>query len=259
MKKNQFLIVGVSLLALATTITSCVSCQTEKKIFAVDLVTEERQLSGFEEIEINGSPTVYYTQSESYSVKVKGPEEYVKNMLTEVDGKTLVIRNKGKMGIINVQLGDGDLAVYVSSPDIVGIRLNGSGDFISQKRIDTDKMNVSLRGSGDIHLEDMICDRCEAEVVGSGDLAFDALDTKAFDASLVGSGDIDVHLSNTAETRLSVRGSGDIDATFNDNCQAVACELRGSGDITLEGVVDRYTVEKSGSGDVDTGQLRVRQ
>ena len=84
-------------------------------------------------------------------------------------------------------------------------------------------------------------------------------DLKAFDASLVGSGDIDVHLSNTAETRLSVRGSGDIDATFNDNCQAVACELRGSGDITLEGVVDRYTVEKSGSGDVDTGQLRVRQ
>ena len=183
----------------------------------------------------------------------------MKNILTEVEGKTLVIRNKGKLGMFNIQLGDDDeLAVYVTSPDLIAIRLNGSGDFISKQRIDTDKMDILLRGSGDIDVKDLICDRCEVELIGSGDIDLDRLDTKDLSASLVGSGDIGLHLWNTADARLALKGSGDIDASFHQNCDAVACELRGSGDITLKGEVKRFSKEKSGSGDVSVGQLSIR-
>lgn len=258
MKKVQFVMSGV-MMVLAITMTSCVSCWNEQTLLSVDITTEQRQLTGFEEIEINGSPTIYYTQTDSFSVKVKGPEEYVKNILTEVDGKTLVIRNKGKLGMFNIQLGDDDeLAVYVTSPDLIGIRLNGSGDFISKQRIDTDKMDILLRGSGDINVKDIICDRCEVELIGSGDIDLDHIDTKGLSASLVGSGDIGLHLWNTADTRLALKGSGDIDATFQENCDAVKCELRGSGDITLKGKVKRFSKEQSGSGDVSVGQLSVQ-
>lgn len=259
MRKVQFVVSGVMMMVLAITITSCVSCWREQTLLGGNYTTEQRQLKGFEEIEINGSPTVYYTQADSFSVKVKGPEELVKNILTEVDGKTLVIRNKGKLGIVNIQLGDDDeLAVYVTSPDLVGIRLNGSGDFISKQRIDTDKMDILLRGSGDIDVKDIICDRCEVELIGSGDIDLDRLDTKDLSASLIGSGDIGLHLWNTADTRLALKGSGDIDASFCQNCDAVTCELRGSGDITLKGEVKRFSKEKSGSGDVSVGQLSIR-
>lgn len=258
MKKVQFVAGGV-MMVLAITMTSCVSCWKEQTLLSVDFTTEQRQLKGFEEIEINGSPTIYYAQTDSFSVKVKGPGEYVENILTEVDGKTLVIRNKGKLGMLNIQLGDDDeLAVYVTSPDLTGIRLNGSGDFISKQRIDTDKMDILLRGSGDIDVKDIICDRCEVELIGSGDIDLDRIDTKDLSASLVGSGDIELHLWNTADTRLALKGSGDIDATFHENCDAVTCELRGSGDITLKGEVKRFSKEQSGSGDVSVGQLSVQ-
>jgi len=258
MKKCQF-VVGVVMMALVVTMTSCAGSCNEKTLFSTENVSESRQLKGFEEIEINGSPTIYYTQTDSFSVKVKGPEEYVKNILTEVEGKTLVIRNKGKLGMFNIQLGDDDeLAVYVTSPDLIAIRLNGSGDFISKQRIDTDKMDILLRGSGDIDVKDLICDRCEVELIGSGDIDLDRLDTKDLSASLVGSGDIGLHLWNTADARLALKGSGDIDASFHQNCDAVACELRGSGDITLKGEVKHFSKEKSGSGDVSVGQLSIR-
>lgn len=259
MKKCQFVVCVMMMMALMATMASCVGSCNEKTLFSTKNISELRQLMGFEEIEINGSPTVYYTQADSFSVKVTGPEDYVKNILTETSGKTLTIRNKGKLGVVNFQLMDEEeLAVYVTSPDLIGIRLNGSGDFISNHRIDTDKMKIMLRGSGDIDVKDLLCDRCEVELIGSGDIELDHLDTTELGASLVGSGDIDLHLWNTNMSRIAVRGSGDIDATFHENCEAVECELRGSGDITLKGQVKRFSQEKSGSGDVSVGQLTVR-
>ena len=258
MRKRQFVMVGV-MMAMAVLVTSCARC-SDNMVFDKNTITENRQLKGFEEIEINGSPTVYYTQGKSFSVTVKGPESRVKNILTEMNGKTLSIRNKGKMGLFNIQLGDeGEIAVYVTSPDLTGIRLNGSGDFISEKRIDTDEIDIMLRGSGDIEVNDLICDRCDVELIGSGDIELENVDTKELSASLVGSGDISFEVKNAADTRLALKGSGDIDATFRDNCDAVECELRGSGDISLKGEVRRFSKEKSGSGDVSVGQLTIRQ
>ena len=258
MRKRQLAVVGM-MMAATIMMTSCVTRCGQQTVFGEKTITENRLLKGFEEIEINGSPTVYYTQSDSFSVTVKGPESRVENILTETNGKTLVIRNKGKMGPVNIQLGDdGGLTVYVTSPDLTGVRLSGSGDFISDQRVDTDQMEIMLRGSGDIDIKDLICDRCNVELVGSGDIDLDRLDTKELSASLVGSGDIELHLWNTEDSRLALRGSGDIDATFHQNCKAVECELRGSGDITLKGEVSRFSKEKSGSGDVSVGQLTVR-
>lgn len=247
------------MIAMTFTATSCVKFWKKQTVFTDKTITETRQLKGFEEIEVNGSPTVYYTQGESFSVTVKGPERHVKNILTEMNGKTLVIRNKGKLGFVNIQMGsEGGLAVYVTSPDLTGIRLNGSGDFISEKHIDTDQIDIMLRGSGDIEVNDLICDRCDVELIGSGDIDLDRVDTREFAASLIGSGDISFRVRNAADTRLGLKGSGDIDATFLENCNAVECELKGSGDITLKGEVNQFSKEKSGSGDVSVGQLTVR-
>ena len=220
--------------------TSCVEFRRGQTLFGTASITEQRGLKGFEEIEINGSPTVYYTQSDHFSVKLKGSESQVKDILTEMDGKTLVIRNKRKFGIFNVQLGDDDdVAVYVTSPDITSIRLNGSGDFISHERIDTDNMDILLRGSGDIQVSDLICDRCHVELIGSGDL--------------------DLGLLKVDDTSLSLKGSGDIDADFREGCGSVDCELRGSGDITLKGTVRRFNQHTTGSGSVDIDKLSIQQ
>ena len=226
MRKKHVLIAGV-MMGMVVLTTSCVN---QKAVFE-KTVSENRVLKDFEEIEINGSPTVYYTQGNKFSVTVKGPESQVNNIITEKD---------------------------VTSPDLTGIRLNGSGDFISEKRIDTDELDIMLRGSGDIDVKDVICDRCNVELIGSGDIDLDRMDTREMSASLVGSGDIELHLWNTTDTRLALKGSGDIMATFHDHCDAVECELRGSGDITLKGQVSHFSKEKSGSGDVSVGQLSIR-
>ena len=255
MKRKQLFQVGLLLMAVLLLSTSCVH-----QTFGLsgDIVTEYRPLKGFEKIEISGSPNVYYTQADSFSVKVKGSKDGLENILTDVNEGTLSIRNRGKMGIVNIVIHDEDQAeIYVTSPDLVSVRLSGSGDFTSEKRVDTDQMEIVLRGSGDIAFTDLLCDDCHVELIGSGNIDIKRLEAKTSDATLVGSGDIDLDLWHVLSTRLSLKGSGDINADFNDGCQAVDCELRGSGDITLSGVVSRFSKHETGSGDVNVGELQM--
>lgn len=256
MKRKQFAIVGMMLLMGSATLVSC----HNTAVISKDYVTEDRLIKGFEEVEVVGSPNVYYTQADSFSVRVKGPDNFVDNILTEKNGKTLTVRNKGKWGVVNISFSDEDeLAVYVTSPDLVAVRVNGSGDFISTNQIDTDNMNITLRGSGDINIDKLLCDRCDVELIGSGDIDLPEVEAKETSAVLVGSGDIKMGLSKVADTRLSLKGSGDIKVDFSEGCRSVDCTVNGSGDIGLSGKIGHFRGEKHGSGDIDIANLTIEK
>ncbi len=262
MKKKRYSVCAILLLMAAVGLTSCV--MTCNRPVRGNQTVETRQHRGFERIEISGSPSIVYTQADTFGVRLEGPEKMVDNIVTEVKDHTLYVRNKGrvnlKIGFINLAWGDkDDVTVYVSSPDLVGVRVNGSGDFISRQRVDTDVMSVVLRGSGDISFEDIICDTCTTELVGSGDINISHLDARTSTAMLVGSGDVNLSQMNVLETNLSLKGSGDISVNFEKNCQTAYCQLSGSGDIELMGSLVRYDAHKSGSGDIETSQLTVTQ
>ena len=102
---------------LLTVALMTISCKSEIKVFSDSpMVTQVRQIKGFERVEIVGSPTVYYQQGDTYSVKVKGPEDLVDKIVTEKEDETLIIRNKGKFGIVNINMmGNDQLEVHVTS------------------------------------------------------------------------------------------------------------------------------------------------
>ena len=242
---------------------SCQSCMNVGRFkISTDenLVSEDRMLKGFEQIEITGSPTVIYTQGDKFSVRVTGPESMVERTITEVNGRTLLVRNKGKVGVVNFTLGnDADLKVYVTSPDLTAICLRGSGEFISNRQIDTDKMEVVLRGSGDIDFNEIICDDCSTELVGSGDIKIERLETRSHNISLIGSGDIQVSQWRVDKTDVMLKGSGDIKVDFVEGCKSADCELVGSGDITMSGYLEHYNVQKRGSGDISINNLSIEK
>ena len=261
MKKGM--LTGLVLVGVTMLMMSCQSCVNVGRLrISTDekLVSEDRMLKGFEQIEISGSPTVVYTQGDSFSVRVTGPESMVERTITEVNGQTLLVRNKGKVGIVNFTLGDdADLKVYVTSPDLTAVCLRGSGDFICNRQIDTDKMEVVLRGSGDIDIKEIICDDCSTELVGSGDIQIERLETRSHDISLIGSGDIQVNQWRVDKTDIMLKGSGDIQVSFIEGCKSADCELVGSGDITMDGYLEHYNVQKRGSGDISIDNLSIEK
>ena len=261
MKISQYLILAVMWLMIVLGLTSCIT--TIERPFPGDPIVETRHHRGFERVEISGSPNVVYTQADTFGVRLEGPEKMVDNMMTEVKERTLHVYNKGrvdvKVGFINLNWGDkDDVTIYVSSPDLIGVRVNGSGDFACRGSLDTDAMNIVLRGSGDIAFDNIICDGCTTELVGSGDINIGHLDARTSTAVLIGSGDIAINEANVLETDLSLRGSGDIVVHFGEGCQSAQCQLAGSGDISLSGTLTHFDFKKSGSGDINSEDLIVK-
>ncbi len=232
-RKIQFL----TMMAVLIGLTSCTSCKVSRWHVETSQASETRTLRGFERIELLGSLDVKYQQADSFSVEVSAPEQYLDKVETIVEGNRLVLRMKGDGKFINFGVSDGDgVKVYVTSPDLIGVTLRGSGDFECVHLVDTDNLDITLNGSGDIKFADVICDRVNV--------------------SLVGSGDVDMREVKTLWAGVSVVGSGDVKMRF-ENSGKVETNITGSGDITLKGTVSNYQYNVRGSGDMHTEELKI--
>ena len=211
MKKIVFAIMALAALT---------SCKGLKVTYSSDkpMAEEHRALKDFERITLLGSLDVRYMQTDSFSVIVKGPVKAIKNVETEVEHNTLKVNMKNGKSII-----------------FLGISLSGSGDFSCERKLDTDNLDITLRGSGDINFEDIICDRVKVSLVGSGDVAVDNVETQQAQLELIGSGDIKMNFTNSGKVNSRLMGSGDI--TLKGNVREMNNNVRGSGDIDTEDLV----------------------
>jgi hypothetical protein len=221
-------------------------------------VTEQRKVSDFEQIVLKGSPTIKYTQGDKFNVEVKAPKNIIKDVRTHKGGKRLIVSIKSPKWSFGFGNKDDEVTVYVTSPDLIGVELLGSGDFECRSHLDTDNLDVMLKGSGDIVFSDIICDRIKTSVIGSGDLTIEKAVAQTADVELIGSGDVKIKQQKVKQTKVELKGSGDIKMALA-NCGTIDCRLLGSGDITLQGDVMKLNSYTRGSGDIDTQGLKIRK
>lgn len=241
-----------TLITLATLFTAAHAEMKEKTI----------EVKNFEQITITGSAKVIYEQGPTCSVRVKADEADLDLGKANSDGTTLNVSMKGNNNV-SVKLGFFDfwkgvksgsfsqdkVVFYVTSPDLTAVNLMGSGDFICDKKVDTDHLALTLKGSGDIDFKDIICDKFEVNLAGSGDVDIDRVETLTSNLQLRGSGDIKVAQQRVRQTELNVVGSGDIDVHCTD-CDLINASVTGSGDITISGQVKKVNKTVRGSGDI---------
>lgn len=256
MKKSAFK-AAMLLLAVGAvmTLSACSEMREVKTAFVGEdsdsIVTQNRKVDKFVAIRIDGSPTVVYEQGIETKVRVEGGKKYADNIETFVDDGVLVVRHrKNSFNIFTNMRKVTSPVVYVTSPDLVAVKLSGSGDFVCEGPLDTDKLHVLLSGSGDVDFKGaVLCDTVNVVLRGSGDVDIKNVDAMSSFIQLVGSGDIEVKQKNVNATDIKLVGSGDIKVDMN-NCRDVDCNIAGSGDITLRGnMKGRLNKSKAGSGD----------
>lgn len=234
------------LAALVACLASCNVIVGKKEA----MVEAERSVGKFTQIHIMGSPTVIYTQGANHSVWVKAPQSVIDKVKTKCNGNCLVVETKGNVsfwGFSNAS--NHDVVVYVTSPDLTGVEVNGSGDFRSEKPIDTDNISLVVRGSGDLSIDGhLICDNAQLTLSGSGDIDIDNLEALTTSLTVIGSGDMEVRQHKVDNTQMQLTGSGSIKLECSD-CNNVNSQLTGSGDIKISGTVKNINKAKAGTGD----------
>ena len=203
-----------------------------------DLIVEERVVSDFDRIMVEGSLDVIIRQGTAQFVEVEADDNLQPYIRTSVRGGQLRISNTRSFSSRN------DIKVYVTLTELDALEIRGSGNVFGETIIEGDDLYLEVDGSGDMDME-LYYNEINSEINGSGNFRLSG-ETLEQVVRINGSGDYRAAGLLSAEADISIRGSGNSIVSVSDYLRA---EIRGSGDIIYYGNpdVDSYI---NGSGDL---------
>ncbi|MEX0288616.1 MAG: head GIN domain-containing protein [Flavobacteriaceae bacterium] len=234
-------------LILALFIVGVTNAQWRKVKGNGNVVTIERSTGDYDYVSVSGFFDVDLVDGDEGEITLKGEENLLDHIVTEVKGDKLVIKvEKGK----NLQPSNWKDGIKITVPveSINGVSLSGSGDIVGKKKLKADEFKTSMSGSGDITLE-VEANSLTTSMSGSGDISLSG-STGDFDVSISGSGDIKAYDLEAENVEAQVSGSADIRVTCNGVLRA---RVSGSGDIHYRGNPTKIDTKTSGSGDISRG------
>lgn len=228
-------------------ITISASAQWGKRIKGNgNVVTIERSVGEYDAVSSAGWFDVELVAGNEGELTLKGEENLLEYIKTEVkDGKLVIKKEKG----VNLQSSNWKSNIVITVPveDIEAVSLSGSGDVVSKTTLKADNFKASVAGSGDVSLS-VEANTLKAGLSGSGDINLEG-SANSFEVSVAGSGDIKAYdlIADYVDARVS--GSADIKVTAN---KGLVAKVSGSGDITYKGNPAKIDSKSSGSGDISS-------
>ncbi len=213
-------VVGALVVTLST-----VSCDEDDLVDvrgSGHVITETREVSGFDEVVLSGFGKVVVDVTGSESLTIEA-EDNVMPLLTSrvVSGRLELGAEQNRFQRLSPTR---DVLFRITATELVGVAVRGSGD-VTVSGLRTDSFSVSISGSGNVAPVGT-CDVLGVEISGSGDFDGRDLTARAGSVSVAGSGNAVVHA--TAELNVSVSGSGNVEYIGSPSLEQ---SISGSGEV----------------------------
>ncbi len=218
------------------------------------VISEERPVSHFDQVELQGLGELEITQGETESLRVEAEDNLLPYLTTEVHGGRLEIGFQPDLPLYLRPTRP--VRFYLTLKEVTALQVSGSGEIYAAHLV-ADRLRLGVSGSGNLTLERLEVKTLTNVVSGSGDLRVAELQAETVQTTLSGSGTCNL-AGATAEQSARVSGSGDYLA-FDLQSQSAALQLSGSGNAQTW-VAQNLEIMVSGSGDVEYyGAPRLRQ
>ncbi len=203
------------------------------------IVEQTLDVSDFTGVSLAISGEVILKQGNQTSVVVKGQQNIIDNIETDVFGQTWKIRfDKNVRNHKNV-------VIYITMPTLTEAYVSGSGKMESKGAFSNLKdLDIAVSGSGKLSL-DVDANAIESAISGSGDIHL-AGNSHEMEVQISGSGELEGFNMNTKNCDIRISGSGECEVSVSDNLEV---RVSGSGDVFYKGD-PRVRSKISGSGDV---------
>ena len=229
----------IALVFLALLLINC--SKNQVVVGSNNIITQEKQLSAYDRIEVLGSYDVIFTDGEVGKIKINAPDNILPLIQTEVsDGLLRIGTGKGRYKVKE------PIIIYVPVDSrLKQVDIKGSADIYTEKNLETKTLNVGIYGSGDARLAVDVFSLA-LEVVGAGDIRVSGR-AKDLSIDISGSGDVEVPNLKAEKAVININGSGDVSAYVTEN---VDISIAGSGDVTIKGNPKKVKRIINGSGRV---------
>ncbi len=109
-----------------------------------NVISQERNLSGFDAVEVSGGLEVILIQQSGFSLTVEADDNILDQIITEVRGKRLFLRTEGS--IINAK----QMRITVGMPTLTALSASGGTLVKTQGRWETDEFQVATSGGSNV-------------------------------------------------------------------------------------------------------------
>ncbi len=189
-----------------------------------NVIVEERALSGFDRIIVEGAMDIILRQDDQQILEVEADDNIMPIISTSVRGGELKIKSTRSYRSREA------VKIYITVVDLEELKVRGSGDVYGESVFAGDRLNLETSGSGNMDLE-VYYDKLFSEINGSGNFILQG-EANEQEVRINGSGDYRAADLLTVETDINISGSGNSTVNVSDYLRA---EIRGSGDIIYYG------------------------
>lgn len=240
MRRSQFLTGAVLLFITATIISSCGWRSVRGN---GDIVSVNRNEGSFKSVKASGAFDVFFSQADEREIRIEADENLMQYILTSVEDGVLRIRTRNGMNLRPTQ----DIKVYLRSPNYETVSLAGSGNMVAETAINsTEKIKLSIAGSGDIKLKEINAPEVHVNIAGSGKAEASG-STRTVDIDVAGSGDVRMKDLKAENAKINIAGSGNVWVFAS---MKLDVRVAGGGDIHYYGNPAEIKSKSAGSGNL---------
>ena len=242
----------ILLLMIFTVSTACIIPFSPRLIRGSgDVIVEERDVSGFDKIQVSGVGRVVITQGDDETLSVETDDNLLEYIETEVQGDTLEIgfskdTSFGVGGGRKVLEPTEGFTFWIGVKDLTGISVPGAAK-VEVDKLKTDRLDLSLSGAGDISVDDLNGDQLDVQISGAGDVDL-AGKVEKQSVVLEGLGRYQAYDLESQDATVSISGAGGANLWV---IETLDVSISGAGDVKYYGSPE-VTPEISGVGRIQS-------
>jgi Putative auto-transporter adhesin, head GIN domain len=199
----------------------CASCITPGVEGSGNVITESREVSGFNEIVLGGTGRVVVDVTGNESLIIEAEDNIMPLLETRVSNGRLRLNTSGSISPTV------EIVYIITAATLDGLVISGSG-IVEATAIDGTDFRVDISGSGDVDVEGTLSGRLSVSISGSGEFDGESLIAPEGQVDVSGSGNAVVNVTDALE--VSVSGSGDVE--YLGSPPRVDSDVSGSGAVT---------------------------
>lgn len=206
-----------------------------------NLISEQREMSGFDRIMLAGTGNLRLNQTDSEGCTITTDDNIMPLMITKVENGVLIIKPEDDTSIDPTLLD-----VYVNFIDLTNVEVAGSGNIYTESTLTLNEIAFVITGSGNVSVTDLEAEKTIGHIIGSGNMKFYGNST-IVEAIIDGSGNVDMIELMAEEALARINGSGNIYVYSTRKLDAI---IMGSGNIYYKGDPPDLNTQVIGSGSV---------
>ncbi len=230
----------LSTMLLLVIITSCTLAQKR------EIIEKNYPIQSFFSVEADIVGNIIYTQSNSVYVSATGDKELIDKLkVTEKNGiLTLIYKQKQ-----NIK-GKKKLTVYISSPTIEEIEMDGVGNFVLEGFVAAENLSIDFEGVGNFEAMDLQSTNIKASYEGVGNLKLGG-STEFLEVRSRGVGSVDTQKLEAKKAIVRAEGVGSVKCFASES---IDINNSGIGSVTYYGNTVEKNLKNSGIGKIRAGK-----